>query len=425
MNVIDTFGRIVQSAAANKPDRARKILLTGWKLQNVANRVAWDKTLSKSAQYLAVNMMDVMKAPLRNPDQSAIVSIFTPCELLHLYGLHPYNPEGFSCYLSASHTENSFLAKASEDNIPETLCSYHRVFIGAAERGVMPRPKCIVSTNLVCDANNLTFRKLAKLYDIPHFIIDVPFEAGEGSVEYVAGQLRELNSFLSQVTGKKPREDDLLEITARSKRTIENYARYQQIRGDRQLIQDLVTPLYEFVAINILLGTPESEQYSRMVLKEAWSAGPASGTRIFWIHTMPFWMPEMKELLRAKTDVQIVGTDMATSSLVDFDPAEPYEAMARRMVYNAINGPVSRRIESAYEYAKDANADGAVWFCHWGCKHTLGGANLAKKYFEERKMPLLILDGDGCDKSNTSNGGTATRMEAFIEMLKARRPEMG
>lgn len=419
MGVIDTFGRIVQNASKEHPDRARKILLTGWKLQNVANKLAWDKVLSRSAQYLAVTMMDVMKAPLKTPQSSAIVSIFTPCELLHLYGLHPYNPEGFSCYISASHAETAFLQKATEENIPETLCSYHRVFIGAAEKGVMPKPKCIVSTNLVCDANNLTFRRLAKLYNIPHFTIDVPFTADEDSVSYVADQLKELNGFLASVTGKKVNEDDLRGILQRSKRTIDNYKEYQAVRGDRQIIQDLVTPLYEFVAINILLGTKESETYSEMVLEEAKNAGPASGTRLFWIHTMPFWMPEMKGLLRAKTDVQIVGTDMATSSLVDFDPEKPYEAMARRMVFNAINGPVERRIRDAYQYASAANADGAVWFCHWGCKHTLGGAALAKKYFEERGIPLLILDGDGCDKVNSSNGGTVTRVEAFLEMLRS------
>ena len=417
MGVIDTFGQIVQETGREHPVRARKILLTGWKLQNLANRFAWDKTLSKSAQYLAMMLMNVMKAPLAAPEKSAIVSIFTPCELLHLYGLHPYNPEGFSCYISASHAEKAFMEKATEDGIPETLCSYHRVFIGAAEKGVMPKPKCIVSTNLVCDANNLTFRRLAKLYDIPHFIIDVPFSADEDSVLYVADQLRRLDLFLADITGKSPDEAALRNILEKSRRTIDLYQKYQHVRGTKQIIQDLVTPLYEFVAINILLGTDDSLKYAQMVLDEARCAPPASGKRIFWIHTIPFWIPEMKELLRAKTEVQIVGTDMATASLVDFDPKNPYEAMARRMVYNAINGPVERRIESAYQYAKDANADGTVWFCHWGCKHTLGGANLAKKYFEERNLPLLILDGDGCDKANASNGGTVTRVEAFLEML--------
>ncbi len=421
MGIIDTFGRMVTGSSHAHPALARRLLRTGWRLQNIMNRVAYDKALSPSAQYLAIQMMNVMTAPLKNPGRSAIVSIFTPCELLHAYGLHPYNPEGFSCYLSASHTENVFLQKASEEGFPETLCSYHRVFLGAAEKGVMPRPKCIVSTNLVCDANNLTFRRLAQLYNIPHFIIDVPFRADEDSVRTVEDQLKNLNDFLHRVTGRTIRPDDLAACVARSARTVALMKKYQHTRRDRQIIQDLVTPLYEFVAINILLGTPESETYAEKALAEAESAGPASGTRLFWIHTMPFWMPEMKDLLRAKESVQIVGTDMVTASLVDFDPEKPYEAMARRMVYNAINGPVERRIRSAFDYASGARADGAVWFCHRGCKHTLGGANLAKKYFDERGIPLMILDGDGCDRSGAGSGGTATRMEAFLEMLEGER----
>ena len=62
-------------------------------------------------------------------------------------------------------------------------------------------------------------------------------------------------------------------------------------------------------------------------------------------------------------------------------------------------------------------SDGAVWFGHWGCKHTLGAAQLAKKKFEEAGLPLLILDGDGCDRSHGGEGQTSTRLGAFLEML--------
>ncbi len=34
-------------------------------------------------------------------------------------------------------------------------------------------------------------------------------------------------------------------------------------------------------------------------------------------------------------------------------------------------------------------------------------------------MPLLILNGDGCDRSAGNEGQNATRIEAFLEMLKA------
>lgn len=70
-------------------------------------------------------------------------------------------------------------------------------------------------------------------------------------------------------------------------------------------------------------------------------------------------------------------------------------------------------------------ADGAVWFGHWGCKHTLGAAQLAKKKFEEARIPMLLLDGDGCDRSHGGEGQTSTRLGAFLEMLGAEEMEGG
>lgn len=63
---------------------------------------------------------------------------------------------------------------------------------------------------------------------------------------------------------------------------------------------------------------------------------------------------------------------MSYEGIVDADPAKPYEAMAKRLVYSPFNGPVERRIQRALEMAKTVDADGMVWFCHWGCKMTLG-----------------------------------------------------
>ena len=96
---------------------------------------------------------------------------------------------------------------------------------------------------------------------------------------------------------------------------------------------------------------------------------------------------------------------------------DPYEEMAMRLIYHALNGPISRRINAGIRHAKQAGADGVVWFNHWGCKHTLGGSRIAKKCFEEAGLPTLILDGDGCDRSHGGEGQTSTRLGAFLEML--------
>ena len=220
MKIIETYGNYIKKWSNEDPDRARWLLKTGWKAQNLKFRFAPDKRLMPADRYLARLMMDTMLMPLEKPQESAIVSIFTPCELLQEAGIHPYNVEGFSCYLSASKAERAFLQQAENTGISETLCSYHKTFLGAAQKGLLPKPKCIVYTNLTCDANLLTFRTLADFYQVPVFAIDVPWNQTKENVQYVADQLRDLKVFLEKNTGKTISEDRLKERLACSKRTL-------------------------------------------------------------------------------------------------------------------------------------------------------------------------------------------------------------
>ena len=72
------------------------------------------KHTSKADQFAAVETMDSMIAPLAHPDKAAMVSLFTPCEMLQVLGLHPYSCEGFGCYLSGTHAERAFLQHAGK-----------------------------------------------------------------------------------------------------------------------------------------------------------------------------------------------------------------------------------------------------------------------------------------------------------------------
>ena len=182
MEIVEIFGRWMEKLSEESPEAARRLLRTGWDAQCLLYKYKADKRLMPADRYLAYLMMETMVKPLRDPASSAMVSIFTPCELLQEAGLHPYNVEGISCYLSASRAERGFLQQAENTGLSETLCSYHKTFIGAAEKGVLPRPRCIVYTSLACDANLLTFRSLAQMYDVPAFFIDIPLQQNEGNV---------------------------------------------------------------------------------------------------------------------------------------------------------------------------------------------------------------------------------------------------
>lgn len=417
MQIVETYGHYIEKFSETNPQSACRLLKLGWGAQQLKFTLMPNRQLFKADQYLARLMMDTMLRPLKKPEDSAIVSIFTPCELLHEVGLHPYNVEGFSCYLSASQAERGFLQQAENEGISETLCSYHKTFIGAADKGVLPKPRCIVYTNLTCDANLLTFRKLAEMFGVPSFFIDVPMQQNEDNVRYVADQLRGLASFLEKNTGKTISEERLKARLHCSQRTLKNYQQFQRKRSGKYVPADLVSPLYCGMTNNLLLGTDREEKYTQMLLRDIEKAQPAKGKRIYWMHTIPFWSEAVRKELCLQENAQIVGCELAQVFDLDFDPEKPYEAMARRMVYHSLNGSIIRRIDAGIRHAKEAGADGAVWFGHWGCKHTLGGAQLAKKRFEEQGIPLLILDGDGCDRSHGGEGQTATRLGAFLEML--------
>ena len=59
------------------------------------------------------------------------------------------------------------------------------------------------------------------------------------------------------------------------------------------------------------------------------------------------------------------------------------------MVYHALNGSAIRRIEAGIRHAKETGADGAVWFGHWGCKHTLGAAPVSYTHLDVYKRQVL------------------------------------
>ncbi len=420
-DISQPFGKMVTKLVPKHPVAARKVLELGWRALGVKMRHFPDKRLTPADGYLASMMMDAMTAPLRDPSNSAIVSIFMACELLHEAGLHPYNAEAYSSYISASYAEAAMLDAIDTAGAPPTLCSYHRIFMGGAESGLMPRPRCVIHTNLVCDANLVSFRHMARVFDVPLFYVDVPAAINDASVAYVADQLRNLKVFLEEITGRRIGDMALSERVASSKRALENYRLFQRSRADLHVPTDLVSPLYCCMANNLLLGTPEEERYTKMLVDGLPNLEPRRGLHIYWMHTLPYWSQPVKDMLMFSDRAQIVGDEIGDICTTDFDPERPYEAMAVRMVTNKLNGSAERRIEAGIEHARETGADGAIWFNQWGCKHTIGVSQLAKRRFEEAGIPLLVLDGDGCDKSHGGEGQTATRLGAFIEMLEDRR----
>lgn len=423
MNIIDKFGNIIGSTVQKDPQKARRILLTGYRLQEKRLLFFPDTNLPPSGRYVArVVMNNIIKA-LAKPEDTAMVSIFVPGELLTAAGLTPYSVEAMSCFIAGTHCEQAFLRRTEEEGFPETMCSYHRVFLGAALSGLLPKPKCMVYTNLACDGNMMTFPYLKQTYETPGFYIDVPYEKNKDAVTYVAGQLRDLKQFLEDITGRKIPEHAVAKAVGNSKKAAENYQKQLALRKDHDPVTSLTNELYAIFMCHLLAGSKASLKYTQMLLEDVKKAPKGEGLHVLWMHIMPFLQEPVKDIFNYSQTMHIRACDFVADGFQPMHASNPYEAMAEKMVHCIYNGNVDQRIQSAKELADLTGADGSILFAHWGCKGTLGASSLIKHSLESSGLPTMILDGDGCNPANTSDGQVSTRLQAFVEMLKESKEE--
>ena len=90
MHVIEKFGNMVSSQALKDPEKARRLFLAGYRLQEKKLQFLPDRKLPSSGQFAARVVMKNIIQSLSKPEHAAMVSIFVPGELVMAAGLTPY-----------------------------------------------------------------------------------------------------------------------------------------------------------------------------------------------------------------------------------------------------------------------------------------------------------------------------------------------
>ena len=123
--------------------------------------------------------------------------------------------------------------------------------------------------------------------------------------------------------------------------------------------------------------------------------------------------------------MHISACDFVADGFREMHAEDPYEALGRKDGLLHLQWQCrARRIQvSAEDLPERPEADGGILFAHWGCKGTIGASSLIKSSLETAGLPTMILDGDGCNPANTSDGQVSTRLQAFVEMLEEGKEE--
>ena len=418
-DIIRTFGNYINRTALKKPQATQSLLLFAYRLNALSFRLWRGRNLSKARLFAVNHINDVAVSTFARPENFALTSVFMPCELLHAAGFVPMCAEMYSSYMNGTKCEQVFAEEAEAQGISESFCSFHKIMLGSAYSGVMPRPSIIVNCSTACDANNLTFREAEDHFGAPHFYIEVPRGDSEADIKYVADQFRELKLFIEEKTGRVITDEALKSAMQKTKNSIEALRECLNEKITHSQPNTVTSELNEIYMVHNALGSDAGERYARELLEDIKAAPARHGKRIIWLQTLPIWQAPVKEMFDFNPDIQVITSDMNVAGFVDIDVDRPYESMARRLLLHSFNLSGEKRIESSVKLAQLLDVDGVVCFCHWGCKQMMGLSALYKEKLEEAGFPTLILNGDGCDRRNASDGQVATRLNAFMEMLNA------
>lgn len=420
MDIEKKYDDMIKKQSINNPDTAYKMINLGLFLEKQIVKFT-EKDMPKAYRKLSIIALDSVRNALKNPENTAWVNIFTPVEILQCFDIQPLSIECFSSFISGFQCEDFFNDYAENLGIAETLCSYHKGFIGAVESGVLPAAKYAVTTSTCCDANVNTFRYVSEKKNIDSYILDIPYEYSETTNQYVVSQLKELIKMLEKKTGKTFDMERLKEVLKRENQSKKYLMEYAKMQSTKYYPSSLTLHMYMLFASHVGIGTEEILDFYKNLSEDIRSYPDSKGIKIFWIHLLPYYQNSLKQYFNFNSEYQVQTYEINFDYMEELDVDHPLEALAKKLICNLYNGPYEKKVKEVERLVDLLKPDGVINFCHWGCKQSAGCVMQIKESMRGKNIPMLILDGDCMDRRNCHDGQIKTRLEAFIEMIKSQK----
>ena len=417
MDYVKTYGNYIIKKSDTNPKLSRKMIEAGITEEIVKLKLFPKKEMPEGMRRLSHQGLDKVRRALRDPLHSCWTNIFAPVEIMQCFDLNCLSMECLASFLSGFKIEDELIDAAETKGVSATMCSYHKDFIGASARQLLPQVPVAVTTSLACDGNISTFRHIEDKGETQLFVIDVPYEYSEASMKYTSRQLAELISFLEEKTGKSFDIDRLREVIRRENESKKDYIRFLSEIKRRYYPKTMTLDLYMLFATHLDIGSRETQELFAFLTKDIKKYPMRSGKAIFWTHLMPYYQETLQHYFDYNEDYYIHALDMNMDYMKKLDEKRPIEALARKMILNMYNGPYERKVKLISSMVERFESDALISFCQWGCKQSSGGVELLKSEMKKQGVPMLILDGDALDRRNSHDGQIKTRLEAFFEIL--------
>ncbi|MBN1652652.1 MAG: 2-hydroxyacyl-CoA dehydratase [Deltaproteobacteria bacterium] len=362
-----------------------------------------------------------------------------PVEPLIMMDIIPVYPENYGAMIGASKMGGDLCEKAEAMGYARDLCAYARSDIASSRVnggpiGGLPEPDMLICCNNICGTVMKWYEVQARYYDVPLFILDTPMCHTEYTPEmhrYMSRQIAEYVDFLERVSGKPADLERALQVGRLSLKAQRLWQEILDTNLHRPAPMTCFDAFFHMALIVTLRGSEIVVEYYQELLaelKERVAAGiamvPNETYRLLW-DNIPVWyrMRWLSDRFAAHGAALVADTYTSgwVSSMQYVNEDDPVGSLAESYARIFLNTGTDSMAENIVSMAKRYHADGLVIHSNRSCKpYSLGQYDIQRIVERKAAIPSIILEADMVDDRAFSESQIATRIDAFIEMLKER-----
>ena len=372
----------------------------------------------------------------------AWVSGNVPIELFWATGVFPVYPENYSAIIASIQRAQEFCEEAEQRGFSNDLCSYSRVNLGiilgkgikdpGLPFGGIPRPDMLVTTRIPCLIQVKWWEAVQEFFKVPLFVVDatmIDLPVREDQRQHYLGQIRELIPIMESKLGVRFQEDKFLEALKLSDQAAGLWLDLLDLRasvpspvGSREMCGNV------FPLVSMLGSSRPIEFFSRLLeeTRECVKAGRGAveneKIRLGW-DNIPMWYN-----LKFFSDVEDHNIIFTYETYLRYvwggrmDLTDPWTAFADKHLDVWLNYSIDQRIKTLLSDIPKFKLDGFVFHQNHSCKRfAMGQKDAAVAIQEKLGVPSLFIDSDMADPRAYSEAQSRVKMEAFIEMLQAKK----
>lgn len=365
----------------------------------------------------------------------AWVTAVSPVEIFYAAGLFPYYPENFGALAAARKVADKLSMVAEARGYAHDLCGYARCGIGDAYAeehpvGEIVKPDLLFCCNTQCGSLSKWFEVASRFYNAPYFLLDSPQignELDKLCKQYFIQQLKELISFLEQVTGRPFDYDRLKEVLHLSNEACRLWNEVLDTAALKPAPFGFFDACFHMAPIVTWRGTQEAVTYYQALkeevderIKEGVHAIPDERFKVYFDH-IPLW-PKLRWFsdIFAAHNALVAVSQYTHSWAYSFDLERPLESLAENYTEEFVNRCFDYRVQLKLNFMKKYSCDGFVLFSNRSCKPNAFGLYDKRNIISSLTgLPGVVFEADMSDLRFFSESQILAKLEPFFEQLSS------